>query len=181
MKYDYYYYENLYSTTECKELINVLNLLDNNGIDGSAPCVKKTSSVKIVNYEDLKPYLKKLKNSVLEINKIAFGFDLFEISDYHKINFNSYDSEYLGEYDWHPDIVRDQCYDIKLTAILNISLTTYSGGEFLLFQNGPTIIPQINNTGSLIVFPGWVTHKVNPVTSGSRKTIACFFTGPLFR
>jgi PKHD-type hydroxylase len=153
----------------------------NDGFDEPADNVKKTSRVGVMQYGELKQDVDRIVNIVYDINKYNFGFDLYQPNNFTTMLYNEYDAYYKGEYSWHGDGVLEEQYDIKLTALLNCSDTEYEGGEFKLFINGEWPIPEFNKPGSLLVFPSWIQHKVTPVTSGIRKSMALFFTGPNLR
>ena len=178
MKYDYFFLQGLYNVEERQQLRSQIESIQNYGIEDSpAEGVKKTSSVKCFMYGDAAGLLKKLRHRVLDINKNAFGLDLFETSDYEILHYNKYKSETLGEYSWHKDACKNECQDIKLTALLNLS-ENYSGGTFELFLNGPTEIAEYSIPGTLLVFPSWIPHRVTPVLSGERISLSQFYAGP---
>ena len=97
-----------------------------------------------------------------------------------KLNYNIYDEG--TEYSWHIDAVpRDPVRDIKLTALLNLSEESYEGGELVLFRANEIVCTEFNKPGSAIIFPSFINHKVNKITSGKRHTLAIWFSGPKFR
>ena len=106
-------------------------------------------------------------------------FDL-EIADEEAVNYNIYKK---GEqYQWHIDADRTKSSDIKLTALINVSDTSFSGGDFyLLNSNNPLPVPELNNSGSMIIFNSFTLHKINPIKKGIRKTITIFLRGPAFK
>ena len=71
--------------------------------------------------------------------------------------------------------------DIKLTALLNLSEETYEGGELVLFRANEIVCNEFNKPGSAIIFPSFINHKVNKITSGKRHTLAIWLSGPKFR
>lgn len=179
MKFSYYYIENFYSLAEIKELQDLIDKIENeNFYDEPADGVTKTSTVKIYNHGQLWNQLDKFRHMVHNLNRLYFGFDLFEVSKYDVVHYNEYSSDNNGEYGWHSDGCRDECRDIKLTALLNLSDKPYEGGDLTFFLNHEDPILNFRSTGSLIVFPSWTQHKVTPVSAGLRKTITCFFCGP---
>jgi PKHD-type hydroxylase len=182
MKYDYYTYDLAVPVEACQEIKNNLEHdLDTGITDLSAPVVK-TAQVNVVPWAKAKRYLMNLEQLVMYTNKRFFGFDLYSMTDYDTVNYNQYNGTRGGEYAWHKDSARhDDAGDIKLTAILNLSNQRYQGGEFELFLNGSTLIDPIKNTGSVIVFPSYIQHRVRPVTNGDRTTVSLWFSGPKFK
>jgi PKHD-type hydroxylase len=78
--------------------------------------------------------------------------------------------------------VLSEPYDIKLTAILNISTEAYEGGDFELIVtslDSPVTIPK--EKGKLIIFPSFLFHRVTPVTRGVRKSLVSWIYGPKFK
>ena len=62
-----------------------------------------------------------------------------------------------------------------------MSDTPYKGGDLRLFNQGPETVTDFKKPGSMILFDGFMSHEVTPVTQGTRKTIAIFMTGPKWR
>jgi PKHD-type hydroxylase len=77
-----------------------------------------------------------------------------------------------GFYDWHQDIIDHTPYNIRgLTMSLNITCESeYSGGK-LLVKDGADIITCNKKAGSYIIFPSFLEHKAESVTSGIREAI----------
>ena len=102
-----------------------------------------------------------------------------------------------GFYDFHKDGMGDHlsAYDapdnelthgnvrkLSMTVLLN---ENYEGGEFqfavLLKGNRIIVTPEFNKTGSIVVFPSDMEHRVAPVTKGIRYSLVTWFLGPPFR
>lgn len=77
-----------------------------------------------------------------------------------------------GFYNWHQDIIDRSAPTIRgLTMSLNITdENDYEGGE-LLVKDGTQIITNLKKAGSYIIFPSFLEHKANIVTSGNREAI----------
>ena len=72
--------------------------------------------------------------------------------------------------------------DCKLTLLINLSDEPYEGGQFQIHtENEPRTIDSYNKSGSAIIFKSHILHRVLPVTSGIRKSLALFLTGPRFQ
>jgi hypothetical protein len=183
MKYNYFYHDKFFSLDECNDIRHqLISTIDENIIDQPAHGVEKTSTVKFSTYGLLRTQLYKLHQFVTFINKNHFGFDLFDVSDSDTLLYNVYDFKKLGKYDWHQDSQTGECYDYKLTVLVNLSTSQYSGGEFELFlNNGPTEITAFNQPGAICIFPAWTYHRVKPVTAGERISMSQFYSGPNIR
>lgn len=181
MKNDFYLIENLYSIEECKfinEKIKTIALHD--VIDRPAFGVKKTSKIEYFHYKSLKEELSKFTNCILDVNKNFYGFNVHQFNDYEILHYNKYESSNNAEYGWHKDNTFSESYDIKLTAILNTSVEEYTGGELQLFLNDITSITKLK-TGCMIIFFSAISHRVIPVTNGTRTTISQWVTGPTWK
>jgi PKHD-type hydroxylase len=119
----------------------------------------------------------------IEANDQWFGFHLSKL-DY--IQLAEYDSSYLGEYKKHHDVFwmnGDPKYHRKLTAVIQLSdPCDYEGGDLVLHnqQEKPNEF-EIKTQGSVIFFPSFIEHQANPVTKGTRYSLACWFDGPKWR
>ena len=70
---------------------------------------------------------------------------------------------------------------IPSKSLLNLSEEKYEGGELFLFRANEIICTEFNKPGSAIIFPSFINHKVNKITSGKRHTLAIWLSGPKFR
>jgi PKHD-type hydroxylase len=183
MKY-LYYYQPMYTFDQCveikKNIVRDIKLCT--GKDQAATGVKKTAVVDIAFWKHARDYLTEIEEFVKLTNERYFGLDIFELRDYIGVNFNQYTKKNSGEYSWHWDGTYNDIYDHKLTLVINVSTEAYQGGKFEIFDSGgPKSIPEIDQTGTAILFPSWLRHRVTPVTEGTRETISIWFTGPNFK
>ena len=85
-----------------------------------------------------------------------------------------------GHYDWHVDVGEQLQSARKLSLSIQLSDgSEYEGGDFRFL--GPTDAPAPRARGSLIAFPSFVTHRVEPVTQGERLSLVSWISGPPFR
>lgn len=181
MKYKFYYYEGVYSPDECQELCKkVEDHVDKNIPDQPAGELK-TADVSVFLLGHLRQDLDRFHQLVFNCNRNVFGFDLFNINNYDPIHYNVYESDKNAEYGWHDDASPTEPGDIKLTAILNVSVDPFEGGDLELFINGPMPIDPFRKPGSMIVFPSFIQHRVTPVTKGKRTTISHWLSGSKWR
>ena len=69
----------------------------------------------------------------------------------------------------------------KLSFIINLNDSSeYTGGE-IEFLNTDTSASNINEVGSLIVFPAFLPYRIKEVTSGHRHAIVGHIHGTIFR
>ena len=105
---------------------------------------------------------------------------MYNFHDDDEFNYNIYEKG--EEYDWHTDGETFKASDIKLTALINISESPFTGGEFnLLNSKNVNLAPELINPGSMIIFNSFILHKVDPIIKGTRKTLTFFAKGPAFK
>jgi len=87
-------------------------------------------------------------------------------------------------YDWHCDTPKRPNKNNKIRKLsLTLSLSDpkeYRGGELEFdFRDGskPVICEQIKTKGSVVVFPGFLYHRVKPVLEGTRHSLVCWAVG----
>ena len=173
MRYSYWCWEKYLNVNQIKN-INKCRL--HKGLDEKADS-KKTSIVKFIKYTDAKPYLNNCVDAIYNTNEREFKYNLFPFPERATLVHNTYKKG--GEYNWHIDCTSHDNYDMKLTALINISDTDYTGGKFKLWigENAITI-DEFNNPGDMIMFRSFHLHKVTPILKGTRKTLTIFLSGP---
>jgi len=181
MKFDWYHFKKCYTEEQCREISDCIKNSPIAGEDSPAHGVTKTAIVRRTNWQYVKPLLTKLEDLVHYVNKEHFGFDIYKLSDYDTINHNIYNDFNDGQYGWHKDAALGEMYDLKLTVIVNISTTPYKGGNFEIYTNKPCHIEELDYPGSVLIFPAFQNHRVNPVTQGTRETLSFWMPGPLFK
>lgn len=175
MIYHWYFFKNVYSKDYCEEILAIARKnVSKNYVDRYDKNTNKNVEVDVVESEVFKDKLNNFFDLVNQANEENFGFDLF-LRQPRTLNINNYKAQ--QEYPFHKDVNRGMS-DIKLTAILNLSVDSFEGGDFEVFVGNVQKIPEINETGSLLIFPSFLYHRVTPVLSGERITMSCWFNGP---
>jgi len=136
----------------------------------------RQSRVSYVNPSDNSRWVfDKLEKILLDLNG-DYKFELngfregFQVAEY---------SAPGGHYTWHNDIGTGAFSTRKLSMSVQLSdAGDYEGGEL---QFADSTQPGPKEIGSLIVFPSFLTHRVKPVTSGTRKSMVSWVSGPAFR
>jgi len=126
-----------------------------------------------------------LKDSIQLANKVTKWN--FSLEEYEPFQYTVYEKD--DHYDWHID-THNKPYDNGLVRKLSFTLCLnedYEGGEFEICVPNPrpekhTYIKlnSVYKIGTMIVFPSFVWHKVNPVLSGIRKTLVGWIVGKPF-
>ena len=88
-----------------------------------------------------------------------------------------------GRYDWHMDIGPGEVPSMrKISYTLILNPDEYEGGElcFHIGRNLDKPFPGQDKIGSMTIFPSYLVHKVNPITSGTRYAIVGWAHGNSF-
>jgi len=113
-------------------------------------------------------------------NRESFGVD---IDRTFTAQFTEYHGEYTHHFDWHGDTMWTHsplAYDRKITTIIQLSpRSEYEGGELKIANLN--LDEGLREQGSVIVFLSFLSHKVEPVTSGVRNSLVAWAEGPTWR
>jgi PKHD-type hydroxylase len=132
--------------------------------------------------EQLGALFQKISNSISFFNSQYWNFDITSfVEDWQ---YTIYESDEQGHYDWHIDNIASwNSSPRKLSAVIQLSdPDEYEGGD-LSFNFGTLEANKVasKKKGTLIIFPSYVLHKVSPVTSGTRRSLVLWISGPKFR
>lgn len=176
------FWPNFYDKNQIKEINDYINKNYDDFESSEKPADNKKTSVKIIKYGKMKHLLSNMLSQAYHGANVKFGYTTFGPFDNEGINLNTYNAEHGDKYDWHIDSsIPKSPYDIKLTILINLSLKPFEGGQFQLFDNGKTTqINQLAEPGNIIMFKSYLHHRVLPVTSGERITLAIWILGPKF-
>ena len=118
----------------------------------------------------------RIRQFIVEINKNVWNFDLFDF--YEPLKFNEYNASEKSSTAFHTDTGFDFTNFRKLTFIMQLSNETdYEGGEVILLNSSkPIIMPKTR--GSIVIFPSYILHKVDPIKKGIRNSLVIFAHGP---
>ena len=181
--WNYYTWTEFFNKEECR-LIS--EFIDNNwhreekkedgaGVTGDK---RRISSVTRIHYGHVKHLISNLVERAYKITNAEFGFKTFGPYDIDELLWNTYTSDDKDRYDWHFDESRVTTYSTKMTLLINLSPEPYTGGEFQTYTYNEDNHPDYDKPGSAIMFKSHFNHRVLPMTSGTRKTLALFLCGP---
>jgi len=185
----FYEFHNMFNDKQIK----TINKFIKNNYDREAPTTEgatdmegnklKAVDTKQIYWIKIKKYLDSAFQFGLQTVNHELGYLIHPFNDYRFINYNIYDSKQENSYGYHLDDVKGNSPNsYKGTFLINISDSKYKGGEFIYWHNGSEIyIPHLDTPGSMIYLKPHMYHKVKPVTSGIRKSISIFLTGPKWR
>jgi len=119
----------------------------------------------------------KLAEVVRSLNAKSFRFDLRGFSE--PPQYMIYHGTEGGHFDWHMDT--GSLPPRKLSLTLQVSNPSAYTGCDLQFNTGRVFLQAPRDRGAAVAFPSHTVHRVTPITSGTRKAIVAWITGPEFR
>lgn len=174
------YQQNFLTPEECKRVIYESHIShENQGTFGHRETVDKgirDTYVKHLSPSPVNTWLfQKISNSVYHANMQFYRFDLTTLSEVQLLEYNV-----GGFYDWHTDcsLRGNNGITRKLSVVIFLSdPSEYDGGYLVLGNNKKFGMPQ----GMLVIFPSFLSHKVEPVRRGKRHTLVAWVHGPMFK
>jgi PKHD-type hydroxylase len=164
------------------------NDMNDSKIDGSDSVSLNTRSSKNIwiNWDEWIGGI--ISNMMFSANNEYFNYDLKYFDQ--PIQAAIYSGDRNDFYSWHTDngtsVTAPRRSDgVLIERKLSCSLllsdpNEYEGGE-LEFSLGEWNNSMKPNKGSCVVFPGWLPHRVKPVTSGKRISLVAWMNGPAFK
>ena len=148
--------------------------------------IKDTRNSKVAWVYHDNPWLFRQLTPILEYANKSWGFN---ISRYENIQFTEYEPR--GHYTWHNDAIQNPMnlknMMRKLSMVVQLSKPEkYEGGGFRFNLRGldsqvdDNIMsppPEFKQQGSIIVFPSFLWHKVEPITKGIRHSLVMWAIG----
>ena len=182
-EWDYYTWNVAIPANEIKNINSVIE--KNYSVDEDkniVPPGKNLSKVKLIRYGHIAPLIGNFIDIAHMISTTGFGYNIFPVYNNSIIHYSIYDSKDKADYGWHRDTSGTPITDTKLTLLINLSEEEYEGGNFqVLTGNEPITIDEYGKPGSAVIFKSHILHRVLPVTSGIRKSLAIFLEGPRFQ
>lgn len=189
--FPFVYWDNIMSDEDLSILEQYCNQipLENSATIGAGDEVNQSnarvSKSRIINFDYTNLWIfDRLRTITEHANSEYFNFDLngFDYFQY---------AEYQGSgshYDYHTDLIygnqlpQYMQFPRKLSFSLILSDSSeYTGGEFQFKTDTDQPATMEQKRGRLIGFPSWILHRVAPLTSGTRRSIVWWVTGPKFR
>jgi len=118
-----------------------------------------------------------MHNIFISANNDFFKYDL----DHFDSGIQATKYEVGQKYGWHVD----DGDSIKKPRKLSMSLvlgSEFTGGELEIFDSfqNKNLTYDIK-PGNVVIFPSWMSHRVKPVTSGTRYSLVAWMNGPEFK
>jgi PKHD-type hydroxylase len=122
----------------------------------------------------------RLEQVVQRLNAQYYKYDLY--SDLQeRLQYTVYESSSGAHYSWHVDQGAPVRYARKLSLSLQLSASSDYEGCDLEFEFGDGIVCGPRSRGTVVVFSSYVLHRVSPITSGTRKSLVAWVSGPDFK
>ena len=124
----------------------------------------------------------RLAAEVLLINDHFYQYDIRGLyEDIVFLKYTEFEDYGPGKFDWHRDTSGAAIVNRKITTIIQLSDSSdYENCDLYLWENGEIQCTE-RDKGSLISFPSWVSHRISPITSGTRYSLVTWTTGPPFK
>jgi 2OG-Fe(II) oxygenase superfamily len=175
----YCYYTDILNSKACDILINTYT---QQGIERLEPYIGNASSIdrSVRNVQRIElPTYKDIGGRLAAVGLSAnFSRWKFDITHSSQAEFLIYPPG--GRYTTHMDtfmVPGRVCRKLTVLAFLN---DDYEGGRFYIDISHNRIYPP-QTPGTIIVFPSFLPHGVEDITSGERYAIVCWMDGPWFK
>ncbi len=141
-----------------------------NQVDNTKPKVR-ISDIRWVQKDN---FLSSLVQEYFSHANREFGVNATTVYD---IQYTEYKGGKKGHFDWHIDtFAKHGGFNRKLSMVIQLSDSSdYEGGKFIFWDNEPE---GFKERGSVLVFPSFRPHKVEPVTKGLRRSLVSWIEGP---
>ena len=118
-----------------------------------------------------------MHNIFVSANNDFFMYDL----DHFDSGIQATKYEVGQKYEWHVDAGEFTEKPRKLSMSLVLE-TEFTGGELEIFDSSQHKTLSFDITpGHVVIFPSWMSHRVQPVTSGTRYSLVAWMNGPEFK
>jgi len=113
----------------------------------------------------------------LNCNKQFWNFD---ITHSNQAEFLRYDRS--GHFSAHLDTIMEEFNfnETRKLTVITVLNNDFEGGQ-LYFQYGKEKIYPELEPGDVIIFPSFILHGVEPITSGIRRSLVTWLVGPYFK
>ena len=140
--------------------------------------IRITRTARIAPTGETRALFDRLAQLVQRLNQENYQFDVRGLEN---LQYSVYHGAEGGHYDWHFDYGPENPTPRKLSLTLQLTdPAQYEGGD-LQFQLSGQLAVAPRRRGALICFPSFVLHRVTPISSGTRKALVAWATGPDFR
>ena len=111
----------------------------------------------------------------LNVNKEKWQFD---ITHSNQSEFLMYDIN--GKYSTHVDTFHAKSNETRKLTVLTFLNEDFDGGKFYIQNTDEKFYPP-QTKGTVLIFPSFMPHGVEPVTKGIRYSVVTWMVGPYFK
>ena len=146
-----------------------------NGNHSEINNVRKSEYIRLLKnyfYDDVN----EIYENIYQLAINSFDFDLYKCEDmFEDVKIIKYKK---GDYfNWHYDCFHQMTKTRKINFTVQLN-QNYEGGDLEFFEMST---PQNKTTGTVILYPAFLPHRIIPVTKGIRYSIVGHLNGPKFR
>jgi PKHD-type hydroxylase len=128
---------------------------------------------------DTKWIYDKLSWILRQLNAQFYRFNITGFDEPLQYTIYNGSEEEGGHYTWHRDTGGDA--PRKLSIVMQLSdQSEYEGGDLEILNANGGILKVDKKKGFIVMFPSYATHRVTPVTSGIRRSLVVWASGPAF-
>lgn len=111
----------------------------------------------------------------LNVNHQVWKYD---ITHSNQSEFLMYDVN--GKYETHVDTFHNRSDEVRKLTVIVILNDDFEGGKFYIQNSHERMYPE-QKKGTVLVFPSFMPHGVEPITKGVRYSIVTWMVGPYFK
>jgi hypothetical protein len=180
----YWHFPQAVPEEACKRLINsieqftpeIARVNGDNPIEGFGVIEKETRDVKKIPLSSWNGIGAQMAGMGLSANQQAWKFDVTYANQCDYLIYDV-DGHYTAHTDTQMDSTQTDCRKLTVLSFLN---KDFDGGRLFLQIDSKKIYPP-QEAGSVLVFPSFVLHGVEPVTKGIRRSVVTWMVGPWFK
>jgi len=170
----------VFSTSECQQIMQLDGFEENSRISGEGMITTRirNSHSKFIPTSAANEWIaRRLIQKLEEVNQTYYQFQLHTLSPLQIIRYDE-----NGFYDWHVDLGGEaELNTRKLSLITFLSdPADYEGGQLKIIGGSEAQAAPEQRQGTLVLFPSYLLHRVEPVRRGQRKTLVMWAHGPSF-
>jgi hypothetical protein len=102
----------------------------------------------------------------------------YHITHSNQAEFLMYDVK--GKYETHVDTFHAHSNETRKLTVLVFLNDDFEGGKFYIANEGRRLYPE-QKKGTILIFPSFMPHGVEPVTKGVRYSVVTWMVGPYFK
>jgi PKHD-type hydroxylase len=171
--------KNIFSPIECEKIINLKGIKDQSYITtNSGPVLNYLSRRSTTNFVKFNKHMawivERLSYITSEANKNLYKFNISSLNDLNVLEYK--ENGFVAN---HFDLGKNDLSLRKISLVVFLSdPKDYLGGK-LVFN--PPKAAFLQEKGSVILFPSYLYHEVEPVTGGRRYTLVAWACGNAFQ